>query len=230
MLRKSAVIGLAVAMCGLVSACGPKTTETGSSGLSTPSPSASASIIPTTPKPTPTPTPAKPKPKPTATLTGGLPINGPVGPPCDANHVKVTVSTSDGAMGTQVQRFIIKNTGSGPCDMQSYPFISPYGLMEENGGKVEANLDVTVDAIPGDFGDLGLPGGAIGLAPGDTVVFFLKWSDVPIGDGPCTEADGFDFRPPQDPSTDHNQLVEFSFTPCGDALQVSQVFPPSVTG
>jgi hypothetical protein len=58
------------------------------------------------------------------------------------------------------------------------------------------------------------------------LVFFLKWSDVPVGTTPCDDADGFDFRPPQ--QTSGNKPVSFKFTVCGGSVQVSQMLAPSV--
>jgi hypothetical protein len=111
--------------------------------------------------------------------------------------------------------------------MDKWPTISPYSLQSQGGSQVEANLDVTVGHIPSTFGDLGQVGGLQTLHPGDTAYFFLKWSQVPVNDQPCPNADGFDFRPPQDPTG--NKLVDYGFTPCGDEAQVSQVLPTSVT-
>jgi hypothetical protein len=61
-----------------------------------------------------------------------------------------------------------------------------------------------------------------------TSAFFLKWSDVPVGAKACADADGFDFKPPQDASNDDNRTVQFAFSVCGDAVQVSQMLSPSV--
>jgi len=150
--------------------------------------------------------------------------------PCPTSQVTVTASTGQGAAGTLVQRFIVTNTGSTPCDMSSYPFISPYGPLNQGGNQVEANLPITVTPIPAGFGDLGGAGGTVVVAAGQTAVFFLKWSDVVSASAPCYKTDGFDFRTPQAASNDQ-KLVTFSFSGsiCGGALNESQIFPPSVT-
>jgi hypothetical protein len=112
--------------------------------------------------------------------------------------------------------------------MNGEPFISPYGPQPQGGGQVEANLPVTVSPIAAGFGDLGGPGGTIVVAPGDTAVFFLKWSDVVSSTVPCYQGDGFDFRTPQSAGS---VLVTFSFPGpiCGGTLDVSQILPASVT-
>jgi hypothetical protein len=114
--------------------------------------------------------------------------------------------------------------------MNGEPFISPTGPVQQGGGSVEANLPVTVSPIPAGFGDLGGAGGQVVVAPGGTAAFFLKWSDVTAANVPCYQADGFDFRTPQAAQTD-NKLVTYSFQSdiCGGSLNVSQIFPPSVT-
>ena len=133
-----------------------------------------------------------------------------------------------GAAGTLVQRFVVTNSGATPCTMNGEPFISPYGPQPQGGGQVEADLPVTVSPIPAGFGDLGGPGGTITVAPGDTAVFFLKWSDVVSSTAPCYQGDGFDFRTPQGTG---GVLVKFSFSSgiCGGTLDVSQILASSVT-
>ena len=155
-----------------------------------------------------------------------LPIS-PVSGPCLTGNVKVTASGSNGAAGTQVERFLIKNTGSASCTLQSYPGFSIYGPMPQGGSTVEANLPLTVQPIPAGFGDLGGPGGLVTLTPGGTAAFFVKWSDVPTGSSACPTGDGFSFATPTDGA--HQTLVTFSFgAVCGTTVYDSQIFPPSV--
>jgi hypothetical protein len=110
--------------------------------------------------------------------------------------------------------------------MNKYPFVSAYGLLQQGSTKVEATLDVSVGTIPANFGQLGAAGGLQTLPHNGKAVFFLKWSQIPTGsETSCPQADGFDFRPPNDPSTSDQELVPYSFTPCD--IQVSQVFSAS---
>jgi hypothetical protein len=140
----------------------------------------------------------------------------------------VTVS-QQGAAGTIVQRFKVTNTGSVACTMDKAPFLSPYGLMTQGGSKVEANLTIAVDPIPSNFGALGAAGGVQTVPPGDYAVFFLKWSQVPVGNtNTCQNADGFDFRSAGDADTNDQALVAYKFAPCGTDVQVSQMFDKSV--
>jgi len=151
-------------------------------------------------------------------------------PPCTTSGVNVISSTGQGAAGTLVQRFLVTNSGSAACSMNGEPFISPVGPLTQGGVSVTANLPITVSPIPAGFGDLGGAGGQVAVGAGQAAVFFLKWSDVVSSTAPCYTATGFDFRTPQAPSTD-NKLVTFSFSGgiCGGTLNVSQIFPASVT-
>ena len=214
MIRTLIAVGVAGVALTALAACASSTT--GTSGLS--SASTPASTAPSTPSPpSPTPTTAPPSSAPAAAAA------------CKTGDVSVTVSSGQGAAGTQVQRFIVTNTSSSPCTMSKYPFVSPYGLQTQGSSKAEATLDdIKVGHIASDFGDLGGDGGVRTLAPNGTTVFFLKWSDVPVGNNPCDNADGFDFRPPQDQSSDDNKLVSYKFTTCGGALEVSQMLSPSI--
>lgn len=156
------------------------------------------------------------------------PTPGAPGGPCQTGDVKVTASNSNGAAGTQVERFLITNAGTHSCTLQSYPGVSIYGPMKQGGSTVEANLSVSVKPIPSGFGDLGGPGGLVTLGPNGTAAFFVKWSDVPSGSAPCPTGDGFSFTTPADNS--HQVLITFAFgAVCGSTIYDSQVFPPSVT-
>ncbi len=202
-MTKSAVpIGLAVATCVLLAACGGRAGDQQRAGDGP-----SDSPVPVVSLSSPTGTPA----------TGSQPETTPPPVGCQGSDVKVTKSTNSGAAGTIVQRFIITNTGTLACSMEGNPVV-----------KVEPSLSVDVKPIPAAFGPLGASGGKQMLAVGDTAIFFLKWSQIPAGSDPCPQADGFDFRPPQDQSVNNNQLVSLSFTPCDGEVQVSDVLPPTV--
>lgn len=165
--------------------------------------------------------PAKTSAKPTPTATpggGGGEVEHCVNP-----MLSVTASTSDGAAGTMVQRFVLTNVSSAPCSLTGRPTLAPYA---PPGAPA---LSVAVGAIPAGFGGLGGSGGTLVLAPGGTAAFFLKWSNVPTGDAPCPKAAGFAFRAPLDPLADADKKVPFAFQPCGGSVQVSQVLPASVT-
>ncbi|MEU2630813.1 DUF4232 domain-containing protein [Kitasatospora sp. NPDC007106] len=159
------------------------------------------------------------KPTPTATSGGG---GGEV-EHCVNPMLSVTASTSDGAAGTMVQRFVLTNVSSAPCSLTGRPTLVPYA---PPGAPAPS---VAVGAIPAGFGGLGGSGGTLVLAPGGTAAFFLKWSNVPTGDAPCPKAAGFAFRAPLDPLADADKKVPFAFQPCGGSVQVSQVLPASVT-
>jgi hypothetical protein len=227
--NRYAVAGAAAAAVLALAGCGSGATGGGAfgpaSGAPAPSasPSAPASSAPTVaPAVTATPTATVTvTPKPTTTTAGGT------AGPCTDAQVSVVSSDSQGAAGTLVARFTVTNTSGVTCTMDQWPFISPYGLSTQGSSKVEANLPVTVGHIPSTFGDLGQAGGLQTLHPGGRAYFFLTWSQVPVNDQECPTADGFDFRPPQDSTG--NKLVDYTFTPCGGEVRVSQILPTSVT-
>jgi hypothetical protein len=208
--RKIFVASIGVATVLAVASCGSSAKAAGASGLQNVSASASSTPIPApTVTVTATATPAAAKPCANASLT------------------VAASGDNDGAAGTIVQRFLITNTSSTSCTMEGHPTISPFGLMTQGTTKAEANLDIKVDPIPADFGDLGGPGVLRTVAHGGTAVFFLKWSQVPVNDVKCPGADGFEFQPPQG-ATGNYKSVDYKFTPCGTAMQVSNVLPASV--
>ena len=212
-------LAMALAACGLShhtsanTGLGKVVTVTASSSA----PSPSTPSAPTTPTG---------KPSVTSSPSG---TSGAGAQPCKTSHTKVTADTQQGAAGTIVQRFKVTNTGTVACTMDKNPFLSPYGLMTQGSSKVEANLNIAVNPIPANFGALGAVGGVQTVQPGDYAVFFLKWSQVPVGNSNnCQNADGFDFRSAGDPDTNDQVLVAFKFAPCGTDVQVSQMFDKSV--
>ncbi len=149
--------------------------------------------------------------------------------PCKVAGLSIKVGQNSGAAGTLVQLFTVKNKSSVACTMNKYPGIDPFGLLSQGGSKVQANLDWKVDPIPSDLQQIGAVGGLQTLAPGGSAIFFLKWSQVPVGDGKCGDATGFEFQAPQYTGTAGNYLeVDFKYTACGEQLYVSQMMNPSV--
>jgi uncharacterized protein DUF4232 len=222
--RKLFIVGVAAGTLVGLAACTSSSQVTGASGISTVPPSTTSAPSSQTSSPQPTVTnsgTATPTATPTATTAEPK--------ACTVPDVSVKASTGQGAAGTQVQRFIVTNTSPTTCTMRSYPFISPFGLQAQGKSKVEANFDdIKVGPIPSDFGDLGSAGGLRTLGHGGTAVFFLKWSDVTVGNSACDNANGFDFKPPQDTSINDNKLVGFTFMVCGGSVQVSQMLSSSV--
>ncbi len=138
-------------------------------------------------------------------------------------------STSEGAAGTLVNRFVITNKGAHTCSLYGHPGISPYGKAQQGGSTVEANLPgITVDHIAAGFGDLGGVATHVLVPPAGTAVFFVKSSDVPVGNVPCPKADGFAFTAPPASSWDASPMVVYAFQPCGGHLSVSAILPPTV--
>ena len=148
---------------------------------------------------------------------------------CTNLHLKVRTSTSEGAAGTLVNRFVVTNMGAHTCSLYGHPGISPYGKAQQGGSTVEANLPgITVDHIPAGFGDLGGAATHVLVPPAGTAVFFIKSSDVPVGNGPCPKADGFAFTAPPASSWDASPTVVYAFQPCGGHLSVSAILPSTV--
>jgi len=222
------VVGFA---CGvLLAGCSASAHGNGNLGQlprSSPAASAPPSTSPTTGTPTTTPSTARPKPPTSQPTVLPTPVHGPAGLPCTTKDVTVTADDEQGAAGTSVTTFTVVNKGNTPCEMDKWPFVAPYGPLKQGSSTVEADLNVAVHNLtPADSPTLGAVGGLIGLSPGDSAVFYLMWSHIPSSSDPnakCPQADGFDFRPPQDPSTDDNLLVAYSFTPCGSRIEVSQI-------
>lgn len=147
---------------------------------------------------------------------------------CTNPHLGVTGSTSQGAAGTLVKRFIVTNHGA-HCKMYGHPGISMYGKQQQGSSHVEATLPgITVHHIPAGFGDLGAPATVVKLAPGGTAVFFIKSSHVPTGNSPCPKADGFAFQPPPATSWNASPLVPYEVEVCGNQVSVSAILPPTV--
>lgn len=214
-----AALAMALAACGL-SHHASANTGLGPVVTVTASPSAASPATPSAPA---TPT-GKPSIKLSPTVHPTVLVQA-----CKTSQTKVTADSQQGAAGTIVQRFKVTNTGSLTCTMDKTPFLSPYGLLTQGGSKVEANLNIAVDPIPSNFGALGAAGGVQAVKPGDYAVFFLKWSQVPVGNtNTCQNADGFDFRSAGDANTGDQALVAFKFAPCGPDVQVSQMFDKSV--
>ena len=214
------VVGLA-AMAGLLAGC-LRTTVAGSGGLAgTPSGLPAVSDAPSSS--------AEPSTGGPPSSSGGSASTAPTANGCTAPHIKVThLDPSEGAAGTIVQRFVMTNTGTQACTMDRYPFVSPYGPTNQGGTMVEATLNVPVGTIPPTFGQFGNAGGEQTIAPSGEAVFFMMWSQVPAGGAAsCPQADGFDFRPPNDPQASEQELITYGFTPC--EIEVSQVFASSVT-
>ncbi|WP_412537950.1 DUF4232 domain-containing protein [Longispora sp. K20-0274] len=208
---------LVLAAVGVLAAGGctsdPTPPVAGSQGAS-PSGTASASAA-TTPAMT------APAPAPKTVAPSGSPVKG-----CTTEQVNVIVGQSSGAAGTLVQEMDVHNTSAVTCTLTGRPFVSVYGKVPQGGGTVEATLGgVAVGQIPSTFGQLGAPATPQNLTHGDYAVFFLKWSQVPVGSKPCDKADGYAFRTPADASVNH--LVTFAFTVCGGEVQVSNFMPKS---
>jgi hypothetical protein len=222
--KKVIAVACAAAAIFAVSAC-KSSAQNGASGISSvstapgisPTPAASTSAPATTPAPAVTVT---------VTATTAKPVSA---APCKVGSLTVTVGQDSGAAGTIVQLFTVKNKSTAACTMNKYPGIDPVGFLTQGGTKVEANLDWKVDPIPSDLQQIGAVGGLQTLAPGGSAIFFLKWSQVPVGDGKCGDATGFEFQAPQYTGTAGNYLdVSFKYTACGEQLYVSQMMNSSV--
>ncbi|GIG63141.1 hypothetical protein Lfu02_75130 [Longispora fulva] len=210
MLVLAAVGVLAVGGCASGSTP-PVAAPQGASPSSTASATAAATAAKTAPAPAPK----------TVAPPTGVAVKG-----CTTDQVNVIVGESSGAAGTLVQEMDVHNTSAVTCTLTGRPFVSVYGKVPQGGGTVEATLGgVAVGQIPSTFGQLGAAATPQNLTHGDYAVFFLKWSQVPVGSKPCDKADGYAFRTPADASVSH--LVAFAFTVCGGEVQVSNFMSKS---
>ncbi len=226
MVKRLFVSACAVAAVFAVAACTSSAQQNGAAGIGSTASTPVASPTPVTPSTTPATTPT---PAPVVTVTATVTSKPVAVAPCKVGVLSIKVGQESGAAGTIVQLFTVTNKSTTTCTLNKNPGISPFGLMTQGGSKVQANLDWKVDPIPSDFQQIGATGGLQTLAPGGSAIFFLKWSQVPVGDGKCGDATGFEFQAPQYTGTAGDYLeVDFKYTACGEQLYVSQVMNKSV--
>ncbi len=79
---------------------------------SAPSSAAPTSSVPTAPA-------SSAAPAPTATATG---VVGPAG--CTSNHLALQQGTSQGAAGSTIVQYILRNAGTAPCTLYGFPGVS----------------------------------------------------------------------------------------------------------
>ena len=143
--------------------------------------------------------------------------------PCRTSGLSVAPGGQSDRDGLNVAKFVLTDTGPGPCTLDGSPLITPQGPLDGQ-STMEANLAVSQQ-------DLSLPPDAkesdgITLRPGRSADFDLGWySESSVV---CETSDGFGFDPPGDTGPADAAPVSFPFgSMCDGLFYVSPVYSTS---
>jgi hypothetical protein len=109
---------------------------------------------------------------------------------CTASHLTPTLLGSNGAAGTIVLGFALKNTGSQSCTTYGWPGVE---LLSAGGSALPTNAKRTTSDVVGST-----PATLLTLKPGEEASFRLVASDVPTGGGSCPTAAKLQIYAPND--------------------------------
>jgi hypothetical protein len=179
-----------------------------------PRPPAAVNHVHTTPTPALSSTPAPPAtaaPSPTQTAAAPSPTR------CHTAGLQVAFTGSEGAAGTIVDSFRLRNIGTSPCTI--YGFVGMQML--DASGRAVATRVVRNGGL---FSTQAGPARFL-LQPGTAASFQVAWSDVPHGvEGPCAEAASLVVTPPDE--FDHRviSVSGWNLAPCaGGELDVTPI-------
>ncbi|HET9094725.1 MAG TPA: DUF4232 domain-containing protein [Solirubrobacteraceae bacterium] len=127
----------------------------------------------------------------TATKTSTTP--GAVGTPCTAADLTPSYLGSNGATGTIVLGFAVKNTGSTPCHTYGWPGVA---FLSSTGAQLPTHATRTSGDVVGST-----PANVLTLAPGQTASFRMVTSDMATGGGTCPTAAALQIIAPDDTAT-----------------------------
>ncbi len=197
-----ATVALAAVLCGsLLGACSSTApAPTSSSGTASTGGSTSTSTstsIPTTPA------------GPTTTTVAAGPVR------CATAALTGSVVGSSGAAGTIETTVALRSTATVPCTLGGYPGLQ---MLAASG----APLPTTV-VRKGTYSFTSMAPTTVTLAPGQSAVFNIGYSDVPVGtETTCPTSASAQVTPPN--AFDH-LLIDAALAPCGGGtLVVSPVF------
>ena len=192
-------------------ACGGVLLAACSSGSSAPS---------TTGAPTTTGAPAStttsPGDRTTTTSPGGVPTTTVPGVArCATTGLSGSVTGSSGAAGTIETTVALKSTAATPCALAGYPGLQ---MLSASGSNLPTQVVRT-----GSYSFTAIAPTTVILAPGQSALFNIGYSDVPVGnETSCPTSASVEVTPPN--ATDHLVLTA-ALAPCGGGtLVVSPVF------
>ncbi|MGO9973008.1 MAG: DUF4232 domain-containing protein [Solirubrobacteraceae bacterium] len=114
------------------------------------------------------------------------------GPACTAADLALSFESTNGAVGTLVATFELRNTSAGPCHTYGWPGVL---FLDKDGGSLPTQATRTTHDVLG-----ATPATAIVLQPGQIASFRIAAQSNPTGTG-CTTAGGLQAIPPDDTAT-----------------------------
>ena len=116
-----------------------------------------------------------------------------VGTPCTASDLSPRFLGSNGAAGTIVLGFALKNTGNASCHTYGWPGVE---FLSSSGSALPTNSTRTTGDLVGST-----PAAVLTLAPGDEASFRMVVSDMATGGGSCPTASELQIYAPDDTVT-----------------------------
>ena len=137
---------------------------------------------------------------------------------CTTANLKGAVVGSSGAAGTIETTVALKSTAATPCVLGGYPGLQ---LLSAGG----ANLPTTV-VRKGNYSFTAMAPTTVTLAPGQSAVFNIGYSDVPVGsETSCPTSASLEVTPP---NAYDDLVIAAALAPCGGgSMTVSPVFAPT---
>lgn len=179
-LRRSLLPAAAAVLGVLVlAACGSTTTKTVT---------VTRTHTVTTPATTPSKTNTGPQTDTTATKTSTT--RGALGVACTSSQLTPSYLGSNGAAGTIVLGFALKNTGSATCHTYGWPGVE---FLSSSGAGLPTNATRTTGDVVGST-----PAAVLTLKPGDEASFRIVASDMAAGGGSCPTASKLQIYAPDD--------------------------------
>jgi hypothetical protein len=116
-----------------------------------------------------------------------------VGDPCTAADLTPSYLGSNGAAGTVVLGFALKNSGSTTCHTYGWPGVQ---FLSSSGAALPTHATRTTGDVVGST-----PAGELTLTPGASASFRMVTSDVGVGGGNCPTAGALQIYAPDDTVT-----------------------------
>ena len=137
---------------------------------------------------------------------------------CATAALSGSVVGSSGAAGTIETTVALKSTAATPCVLGGYPGLQ---LLSAGG----ANLPTTV-VRKGNYSFTAMAPTTVTLAPGQSAVFNIGYSDVPVGsETSCPTSASLEVTPP---NAYDDLVIAAALAPCGGgSMTVSPVFAPT---
>lgn len=148
------------------------------------------------------------------TATGTSTAAAGVGPECSASDLAASYLGSNGAAGTIVLGFALKNIGSGPCHTYGWPGVE---FLSSAGAPLPTGATRTTGDVVGST-----PANVLTLTPGQEASFRMVTSDMGPGGAACPTASSLQIYAPDDTNTLKVSLP--GVAACGQAT-VSPMMP-----